>query len=283
MKSFVTGLLIWLMTSCSSVFFVPDRHLIRTPDMIGLQYENVSIDVEGGDRLHGWLLPGEPPVKGTIVFLHGNAQNISYHIASVHWLPRQHYNVLLYDYRGFGKSTGEPSILQSIDDFAAVMAELQQRIGEEDHRVVVLGQSLGAALAISAVAKWKSRYTFDATVLDSAFSDYRLIAKEKMAEVFWLKPFTFLVPLFIPGTPDITADIARLSPIPVLLIHGKKDQIIPWQHSKRLYAAARKPKQLWLQPDARHIAAFADKTLRKRLLDYLDSVIKTVPSAHQSQ
>ena len=84
--------------------------MVLTPARIGLAYQDVYLPTPDGVRLHGWYLPAQGEARGTLLFLHGNAENISTHIASVYWLPAQHYNVLLIDYRGYGESTGTPTL-----------------------------------------------------------------------------------------------------------------------------------------------------------------------------
>ena len=98
------------LSACTNVFFQPQQIQYLTPDKIGLAYEDVYFSSSGGLKLHGWLLPATGKAQGTILFLHGNAENITTHIASVYWLPAQHYNVFLPDYRGYGLSEGESEL-----------------------------------------------------------------------------------------------------------------------------------------------------------------------------
>ncbi len=261
------------ITGCSGLFFVPDKRLILTPARAGLDYQEVSVETDDGLMLNGWLLPGKPPVKGIVVFLHGNAQNISYHLASVRWLPAEHYNVFLYDYRGFGHSQGRATIANSIDDFAAVMRRLQQIIPAQAQRYVIFGQSLGAAIAIASVAKYKGQFPIYAVVADSAFAGFRRIAREKLREVTLTRPFSNLLAHAFPVEPDLLQAVAAVSPIPLLLLHGADDQIVPPHHSSLLFAAAKPPKQFWLEPGAKHILALTHPALRRRFLLYLDSVV----------
>jgi hypothetical protein len=112
---------------CSGLIFQPMRELVLTPDEIGLDYRDVHLEAEDGVRLHGWFLPAEPPRRGSVLFLHGNAQNISTHIASVAWLPAEGFDVLLVDYRGYGLSGGSPSLAGLHLDFEAALEALLER------------------------------------------------------------------------------------------------------------------------------------------------------------
>jgi len=264
------GLILGL-NACSNLFFVPMKTLLRTPDELGLDFENVFIDSSDGVRLYAWFLPADETPRGTILFLHGNAENISTHIGAVYWLPARGYNVLLLDYRGYGLSSGEPSLQGATDDIQAALRWLLARA--DGKPVVVLGQSLGASLSVVAIDRAGLAPRIRALILDSAFSDYRLIAREKLAD-FWLTwplqyPLSWLISdHFIP-----TKAIARISPTPVLIIHGENDSIIPPHHAKKLYQAAQKPKALWLVPNAGHIAALTRAEIRDRLVDYLDQAV----------
>ncbi len=266
--------LVAYIEGCSALFFVPDKKLVLTPARVGLDYQAVSVKTEDGLMLDGWLLPGKAPVKGTVVFLHGNAQNISYHLASVHWLPAEHYNVFLYDYRGFGRSQGRATIANTIDDYAAVMRQLESIVSPEAQRYIVFGQSLGGAIAIAAVAKYKDQFPVRAVVADSAFAGFRMIAREKLHEVTLTRPFSNMLAHTFSADPDLLQAVKTLSPTPLLLLHGADDRIVPPHHSRLLFAAARQPKQLWLEPEAGHILALTHPALRQRFLSYLDSVIE---------
>lgn len=267
----IAGLLLvsLLVSACGGLFFYPEKKLLLTPADINLDYRQLPVTTVDGVQLDGWLLPGKPPVKGTVVYLHGNAQNISYHLASVHWLPQEHYNVYLYDYRGFGASQGKPTIENSIADFAAVMATLTEIIPQEQQKYIVLGQSLGGALAIAAVAKYKQIYPIDLLVVDSAFSGFRKIAREKLESVWLTKPFSSLLGLTVTNQPDILRQIALISPTPVVIIQGMEDQIVPPHHAERLFQAAKQPKELWLQQNARHTQSLTHKKMRERFVNLM--------------
>lgn len=178
-------LLVLATTGCTQVFFQPQHALIRTPQDIGLRYEDVTINTADGLKLHAWFLPAKARATGTVLFLHGNAENISTHIASVYWLPSEGFNVLLLDYRGYGQSQGVPSLAGAQADIDSAVHYLLSRADVDPNRIVVFGQSLGGALAIYYVAHSRYRAHIRALVVESAFADYRAIAQEKLGN-FWL-------------------------------------------------------------------------------------------------
>jgi fermentation-respiration switch protein FrsA (DUF1100 family) len=136
-------------------------------------------------------------------------------------------------------------------------------------RIIVFGQSLGGALAIHYVAHSRYRRHVCAVVADSAFADYRLIAREKLAGFALTWPLQWLPAITVDDDYSPERSVASLSPIPLLLIHGEADAVVPSHHSQRLYERAAEPKALWLVPGAGHHEALRDGGLQRRLADYL--------------
>jgi hypothetical protein len=266
-------ILLLSLSACSNVFFQPQKTQYLTPDKIGLQYEDVHLVSGDGVKLFAWWLPAQGKALGTVLFLHGNAENISTHIGNVHWLPAQHYNVLLLDYRGYGGSDGTPSLHGSQLDIDAALANLLQRKDIDTERIVMLGQSLGGALAIYNVAHSPYRNHIKALVEESAFSDYRGIAREKLAS-FWLSwPLQWPLSFTIDNDYSPLAVVAKISPIPLLIIHGDHDPVVPLQHGEALFAEAKEPKAMWVVKEGGHIQALRSKLYQQKLLEYLARVM----------
>lgn len=257
------------LSACSNLFFYPAEQLIRTPADIDLAYEEVYLDSDG-HRLHGWLLPAAGETRGTVLFAHGNAENISTHIGSVYWLPEHGYRVFLFDYRGYGRSEGKPSIEGVVNDVQSAIAYLQTTEEAAGSGMVVYGQSLGGSVAVSAVAGLDDRRSLEGVIVDSAFAGYRDIAREKMQQWWLTWPLSWPLSLLFPGQPDPVDDIARLSPLPVLVMHGTDDRIIPPAHGRRLYEAAREPRALWLLPGTGHNHGLQSDAHRQKFLGYLE-------------
>ena len=269
------SILIWavLLSASTGVFFQPQQIQYMTPDKIGLVYEDVYFRSTDGLKLHGWWLPAKGPAKGTILFFHGNAENISTHIANVYWLPEQHYNVFLPDYRGYGNSEGKPTLAGVQDDLNSAMKYLLQRKDIDTERIVILAQSLGGALAIYNVAHSPYREKIKALISESAFSDYRNLTREKLAS-FWLSwPLQWPLSFLIDNDYSPLNEVSHISPIPLLIIHGDKDNVVPLAHGRILFDAAAQPKEMWVVSNGGHIEAFRHNEFQQRLLEYLGRVM----------
>ena len=269
MRTVAAALLAVLCAGCTSVFFQPDRTLFQTPGLYGLEYQPVELHAADGTELFAWFLPARGKARGSVLYLHGNGQNISTQFANVAWMPAAGFNVLALDYRGYGGSQGEPSLPGVQLDVDAAMQALLRRPDVDPTRIIVFGQSLGGALAIHYVAHSRFRDSVRALIVDSAFSDYERIGREKLAAAVITWPFQWFASLAIDNRFSPEASVGLLSPIPVLFIHGDADGIVPLHHSQRLFELAGFPKELWVVPGVGHIQAIQSKELRARLTEYL--------------
>lgn len=273
-RRLATILLAAVLAGCTQMFFQPHRQRILTPETFGLAYQEVRFKTGDGFVLFGWFLPAQGDAAGTIMFLHGNAENISTHISAAAWLPAQGFNVFLIDYRGYGASAGSPSLAGAQRDIDAAMQTLLARSDIDRNRIVVYGQSLGGALAGYNVAYSTYRDHVRALVVESAFSSYAGITREKLAASWLTWPFQWLASLTVDENFSPLPAMKLVSPIPLLVIHGDQDAIVPVHHGQRLYDAALEPKQLWVIPGAGHIQGMRREMWRDRFVAYLREVLK---------
>lgn len=268
--------LLFTLGGCSNLIFQPMEAHVLDPREHGVETRDLYFRAADGTLLHAWFLPAqtESP-KGTILFLHGNAENISTHIGSVYWLPDEGYNVFLFDYRGYGRSEGEPTLEGVQQDFRAALKRVFSMRAVDPERIAVLGQSMGAVTAITGLATAPDyRQRVKALIVEGAMSSYRDVAREKLSD-FWLTwPFQWPLSLTISDEYRAVEAIGKISPVPVLIIHSRDDGIIPVHHSAELFEAAKEPKELWLLEGVRHIAAFTVAENRERLVQYLDRVME---------
>jgi fermentation-respiration switch protein FrsA (DUF1100 family) len=257
-----------LLAGCvEGQFFYPDDRVWSTPQQLGVRADDVTIATPDGLRLHGWWLPAEGGAKGHVLHLHGNAANVSNHLPLVAWLPVAGWNVLMLDYRGFGRSEGRPTLDGVVVDARAALAWLR---AQTEGPIVVLGQSLGGATALRAVAGDAERVKL--VIVDSAFASYRGIARDALG-----RPLGWIVSPALGGLPGPDADpvkaIASLG-VPVLVLHGSADPVIPLSHGRALYGAAREPRQ-WLEvQSASHLDAMTREPVRRQVLDAMARVVE---------
>lgn len=267
----LTGFVICLLlTACDRLFFYPEKQLQRTPAALGLPYEDVSFPSTDGTMLHGWFLPARGKAKATIVFMHGNAENISTHFGAVYWLPAHGFNVFVWDYRGFGHSEGQPDIEGVHRDARAALQYVIGRPDVDPGKIVLFGQSIGAAIALHTAAT--TSHPLLAVVAESAFSRYSAIMREKMAASLITWPFQWTTVFLTRGYDPL--DAVRRIHIPLLLIHGDHDRVVPLHHAQELYDNANPPKQLWIIESGGHIGAFTPEhqAYRKRLVAFLETL-----------
>ena len=268
----VTIVLLWLCaTGCTRTFFQPLSGEEGTPGTRGDAYEDVWVQSADGVRIHGWFLPAKSRASGTVMYLHGNAKNISIYLKNVEWLTVYGFNVFMLEYRGYGDSHGEPTLPGVLADIDAGFTALLKRHDVDRRHIAIYGQSLGGALAIYYVAHTAYRPYIRMLVVESAFSDYRVIATEKLAS-FWLTwPIQWISRITVDDEYSPLPVVGKIAPIPLLIIHGDQDPIVPVEHSRKLYEAAREPKELWIVPGGTHDDAMQRLKYRRRFVDYLNT------------
>jgi fermentation-respiration switch protein FrsA (DUF1100 family) len=222
--------LLWLLQSRFIYYPGTGREIVTTPSAHGAPFEDLTLETSDGERLNAWWISAESP-RGAVLLLHGNAGNISHRIGYALMFRRLGYSTLLLDYRGYGKSTGSPTEQGTYVDAERAWRWLTitRRIPEQD--VVVFGESLGGG-----VASWlAARHQVRAVVLASTFTS----AVDLGAELYPFLP----VRLATRFRYDTLARVPDLR-VPLLVVHSREDEIIPFSHGRRLFEAAREPKEM---------------------------------------
>jgi len=218
-------LLWWLQARLVFHPDVPSREIEYTPGDAGLRYDPVTVTTADGIDLDAWFVPGPDADSPAVLFLHGNAGNIGHRIDTLEMLHEAGAAALIIDYRGFGRSEGHPTELGTYRDAMAAWQWLTGERGYEPANIVVVGRSLGGA-----VATWLAARTDPAgLVLEATFSSIVELGSYHYpwAPIRWISRFRY----------DTAKQLARVG-CPVLIFHGRHDDIVPFRHAEALAAAS---------------------------------------------
>jgi fermentation-respiration switch protein FrsA (DUF1100 family) len=227
-----------LRTFENRFIFFPPRYPEGFSKAYGLELEEVWITAQDGVRLNAWFLP-QPSSPKVLLWFHGNAENIGMGLDHMKAFSRLKVNVLAVDYRGYGKSAGSPNEAGVYRDGDAAYRYLVEDRGFGPRDVFIYGHSLGGAVAIDVAA----RRECGGVIVESSFT-----TAGDMARRMFRIPFSEYIPR---SRFDSLAKIARVR-APVLVIHGTRDQVIPFSMGQKLYEAAPQPKSFFAIDGAEH-------------------------------
>ncbi len=231
----VSVVLRYMLILDRQMIYFPERGLAVTPDSVGLVYEDVYLSASDGTRIHGWHIPGRSEVA--LLWFHGNAGNISHRLDNILML-HQHLgvSVLIIDYRGYGLSEGRPSEKGLYMDAEAAFGYLIDELGlEAERNVVLLGRSLGAGVAVEMATRHRVR----GVILESGFTSIREMAESSGLPL----PISLVLTLF-EARYDSISKIGWVES-PVTILHGDRDDTVPFWMAEKLFGAASEPKTLY--------------------------------------
>jgi fermentation-respiration switch protein FrsA (DUF1100 family) len=237
---------------------MPGRELDATPAAAGLDYEDAWIDTADGERLHGWFVPAHG-ARGTVLFFHGNAGNISHRLESLQIFNRLGVNVLIVDYRGYGQSSGQPGEEGSYRDAEAAWDYLVSTRGIPPGRIVIFGRSLGGA--VGAWLASRPDVMPAGIVIESCFSS----GLDMGRRLYPVLPVRLITRIGYPVTDYVTKIDS-----PLMVVHSRDDEIIPFDMGRAIFDAAREPKT-FLEIGGDHNAGFWIS--RERYVPTLDTFL----------
>jgi uncharacterized protein len=222
----------------NSLLYFPSRAIVETPDRAGLDYRELSFESDDGELLHGWWIAARRESLGHLLLFHGNAGNVGDRVLHAALLTAAGFDVLLFDYRGYGRSSGRPSEEGTYRDARAALRCLLEQPGVDPGRLLYLGESLGGAVAVDLALERPPA----GLVLLSAFTGVRELGRLHYP--------------FVPTTlvPDAYPTLRRIEELhaPLLVLHGDRDEIVPLAQGKALFEAAPGPKRLHVFPGLGH-------------------------------
>lgn len=245
-----------------SFIYYPSRVVEPTPQDLGLAFDDVTLTTEDGVRLHAWYLPYKGS-RGVVLVSHGNAGNIAHRLDRARILQRAvGLDVFLYDYRGFGRSEGSP---HEAGTYADGRAAYQHLVGDRrvpPERLILFGESLGCAVTIELATTQRSA----GLVLEAPFTSVRDMARA----AFPLLP----IGPFLRTRYDNLSKVGRLE-TPLLVLHGDRDRVVPFEQGQRVYAAAREPKRFYRIRGADHNDAYdtGGEAYWRELSDFVSEVL----------
>jgi len=214
----------------SRLVYYPEigREVAVTPKSYGLPFDPVEIRTGDGETLQAWWVPAVD-ARGTVLFFHGNAGNISHRLDYLLMFHRLRFSTLIVDYRGYGKSTGTPSEEGTYRDAEAAWDYLRDARQVKPQDAVIAGESLGGAVAAWLAARIGPR----AVLLFSTFTS----ATDLGAEIYWFLPVRLISRVGY----DNLENLKRVR-APVFIAHSREDDVVPFAHGKKLFESANEPK-----------------------------------------
>jgi fermentation-respiration switch protein FrsA (DUF1100 family) len=262
------------LTACESYLFFPDNKFHYDPAQFGVVPEEHWFQNEKGVRLHSWYFRSKSaePTKAVFAFFHGNAQNLTAHYRMLVWLLDFPYDFYIFDYQGYGRSEGFASIENTVSDGHAFLKKAHEFAGGLP--LVVLGQSLGGAVAMRTLIDLRDEIQPALMIADSTFHSYQEVVKAVLVSrgLGWM--IGALGPMIAADTYAPGDAIADLVPTPMLVVHGTADKAVPFTLGEKIYSIAQNPKDFWIVPNGNHIDAFAKHNglYRNKLIDLLASM-----------
>lgn len=275
------GVVLVVSTACTSVFFQPSKRRFPFAELDRLTFDVITLESKGGRsdaKIKAWMFSSvinrrthpdwpkaanlkEQEVRGVALQFHGNAENMSSHYRFMQWLLPEGWDVITFDYRGYGDSEGESGDLSgTLADGKAALAWANSRAEELGVPLVIFGQSLGGNIALkSLLAPDAQTSRLKLVVIDSSFYSFQSIAREKLSDVWFLWPLQPLAYLLVANTlsagPELQTPAASsvVAKWPALFLHSKNDPVVSFRQGQLLYEAYPGEKAMWTTDEPGHV------------------------------
>lgn len=245
----------------SKLIYFPSREYHSTPADVGLSFEDLTLTTDDGLGIAAWYVPRNE-AKGTVIFCHGNAGNMADRLFIMQFFHKLGYHVFIFDYRGYGRSEGQPEEEGTYLDALAAWRFVQETKNEPPSRIVIVGRSLGGAVAIDLAL----RHPPAALVVEATFTSLTDVGRfhYPLLPVRWLLRYRY----------ESIDKVSRLD-CPKQFYHGRDDTLIPLENGRKLFEAAAEPKEFIETPGGHNSAGFAwSSEYTERLAMFLDEAIQ---------
>jgi alpha-beta hydrolase superfamily lysophospholipase len=261
-----------LLSFCTAVVFQPSKEFYFSPQQtVGMTPDEYQMNVEENVSLHVWRFKSKQQRKGVVIQFHGNAENMTSHYISAAWLLNYGYDLVTFDYRGYGKSGGVPSFPTVVNDSIKVLEFVDKLYENEKPQIIVYGQSLGSIIAANTVRYTKTKV--DQVMFEGAIYSLNQVSADVLSRHWLTWLFQPMGHVLVSGKYNFKKIAKDFPKIPVLLLHSKADPIIPYRQSERIYKALTttdKCLKLVEEPEHTNIGNLAKGKYRQDILNFIE-------------
>jgi uncharacterized protein len=242
-----------MIISCSNIVYNPTKETYYSPKRIGFLKRDIQMKTSDGNTITGWSIYPKSNFNNTVVLqLHGNGENQSSHFLSLVWMVNYGYELVTYDYRGYGNSTGKPERSLIHQDTLEFISLIHKDCVQKNKKLILYGQSMGGAIALRVIPDLKDKSRLVLVIVEGSFISYRKVVRSFLKNIIF-EPFPFLLSYLIPNQYSPEEVIDKISPLPVIVVHELEDPIVPFENGKELFKNLEQPKQFWEIRSSGHI------------------------------
>ena len=275
LKVLLLFIIILTISGCEKYFFFPQKILYYMPETCKYSPDNILVETDEGKTLHGWYFktPLKNP-KGTIIFLHGNSSNISTESVGMVWVLDKGYNLLTFDYRGYGLSEGKPDIEGVLKDGLDFTDAIMKYNKVDKRNLIIHGQSLGGAVASHIAAYSPHAEKIKVLVLDSTFTSWKSISKEIASKNFFTWAWQHPISWGITGKYSTLENVKNSKIKNTIVMHSKKDELISYDNAEAIFKMAHEKKVMINDDYSTHAVIMQNPRVRNDYLNYINKFIK---------
>lgn len=268
-----------VLVGCTNLFFYPTQADFPYLKEDKVVHERLQLTATDGTRLAAMRLPAASKPVGVALQFHGNAQNMTSHYRFLSWMTEENWEVLTFDYRGYGQSGGKIGRYRSdlegfVDDGVTAIKWANQRASELDVPLVIFGQSLGGNLSLRALTAYTSNVDrLRLLVIDSSFYSFTSIAREKLSDMWLTWPVQWSAYLLVSDHLSAGPKISNRSAMPpAVFLHSESDPVVSNRQGLLLYDAYPAEKVRWTTKEPGHLNGMSDMSIRQLLNEKLKSL-----------
>ncbi|MGB0452761.1 MAG: alpha/beta hydrolase [Bacteriovoracaceae bacterium] len=241
------------------MFYKPEHERFYSPSLLGFVSEDFSFTSADGETIKGLkILSKQSPVKGQFVYFQNYQKNMNHDFKEIAWLSEHGYDVILFDYRGYGESSENPSPWKTHQEALGLFQYLENHI---EGKLIIYCQGLGGIICMRAIPEWQNNDQADLVILDSSFLSYIELVRYKMKQSWWTRWFTFVLTYEFDETYSAKGWVSKI-PSLIFLIHGEDDKVVPLQFGEEIYENIKNKTSFWKIQNSGHAETFKNKERR---------------------